>query len=228
LQADWLRQPDFDAWVATRLNYFVKLADDGRLTIHGVEPGEYDLVIQLYEQPAGCLVETIGEKVVPLTISAGQAAAGTLDIGDVEVECRIGPRVDSDMRAFQFTDASGRVRYVDDMQGQYVLLHVWAAWCEPCIRSMPELIATVEQHAQSPLMVVGLNVDDDLSQAKALAEAQGMYWAQNYLGPDSDLMRQPAVSSVPAYYLIGPDGKLLGSANQWQQIEELLTTKLNM
>jgi hypothetical protein len=33
-----------------------------------------------------------------------------------------------------------------------------------------------------------------------------------------------AVSSVPAYYLIGPDGKLVGSTNQWETIEQLLRT----
>ncbi len=53
-----------------------------------------------------------------------------------------------------------------------------------------------------------------------------MDWAQNYMGSDSDLMRQLAVSSVPAYYLIGPDGKLIGSANQWEKIEQLLSTEL--
>ena len=73
---------------------------------------------------------------------------------------------------------------------------------------------------------MGLNVDEDASAAKAMAERQGWDWAQNYLGPDSDLMRQLAVSSVPAYYLIGPDGRLLGSANQWQQIEQLLNGEL--
>jgi hypothetical protein len=88
------------------------------------------------------------------------------------------------------------------------------------------LKASIAQHSQSPLTVIGLNVDDDLSAAQSLAEAQGMDSAQNYLGSDSDLMRQLAVSSVPAYYLIGPDGKLVGSANQWQQMEELLAGEL--
>ncbi len=227
LQAAWLRQPDFQSWVATRLNYFVKLSDEGGLAIHGVDPGEYDLVLQLYEQPAGCLVETIGEKVVPITVTASQTAAGQLEIGDIDVQCRIGPRVGSDMRAFKVTDARGRVRLIDDLQGQYVLLHVWAAWCAPCIKSLPTLKATVGQHADSPLTVVGLNVDEDIAAAKAMAEAQQLDWAQNYLGPDSDLMRQLAVSSVPAYYLIGPDGKLVGSASQWEQIEPLLSSKLD-
>ena len=39
-------------------------------------------------------------------------------------------------------------------------------------------------------------------------------------------MRQLAVTSVPTYYLIGPVGKLVGSANQWDEIENLLNTEL--
>lgn len=126
------------------------------------------------------------------------------------------------MRAFEFTDVSGRVRYVDNMQGKFVLFHVWATWCTPCVASMPSLTATVEEYFDFPLTVVGLNVDDDRDAAAEMAKTQKMKWAQNYLGPDSDLMRQLAVSSVPAYYLIGPDGKLVGSSNQWEAIKELL------
>jgi thiol-disulfide isomerase/thioredoxin len=221
-----LRQPDFDSWLATRENYFVKLAEDGRLRIHGVQPGVYDLVIQLYEQPAGCLVETIGEKVVPITIANDQIAAAKVELGDIEVECQIGPRVGSDMRAFKFTDSDGRVRFVDEMNGRYVLFHVWASWCQPCLESMPEVKATVEQYARDPLTAVGLNIDEDTSAAKALAKEGQWSWSQNYLGADSDMMRQLGISSVPAYYLIGPEGKLVGSANAWSEIEQLLIAEL--
>jgi thiol-disulfide isomerase/thioredoxin len=226
LQPAWLRQPDFQAWVATRRNYFVKLSDEGRLEIHGVKPGEYDLVIQLYEQPAGCLVETIGEKVIPITVTEDDVAAGKVAIGDIEVECRIGPRVGSDMRAFQFTDSEGQVRYVDDMKGRYVLFHVWASWCQPCLVSMPEVKSAVEQHSAAPLTVVGLNIDEDNGVAKKLAHEGGWRWAQNYLGEDSDMLRQLGISTVPAYYLIGPDGKLVGSTNAWEQMKQLLSDEL--
>lgn len=227
LEPEWLRRTDFPVWMSSRLNYFVKLSDDGRLSIDGVEPGEYDLVIQLYEEPAGCLVETIGEKIVPITVSSQDAATGPVEIGDIEVECRIGPRVGSDMQALQFTDLTGRVRHVADFEGQYLLLHVWATWCGPCVESLPSLRATVEGYADAPLTVVGLNIDDDRAAAKSMAKAKSLRWSQNYLGPDSELMRQLAVSSAPAYYLVGPDGKLVGSANQWTSIQQLLADQFD-
>lgn len=226
LQQRWLRQPDFDNWRATRENYFVKLADDGRLRISGVWPGTYDLVIQLYERPSGCLVETIGEKVVPIMITKHQADAGEVVLGDIEVPCRTGPRVGSDMRAFKFTDADGRVRLVNEMSGRHVLFHVWASWCKPCLASMPELKAAVDQHAADPLTAVGLNIDKDATAAREFSQNGGWNWAQNYLGDDSDMMRQLGVSSAPAYYLIGPDGKLIGSSNRWEETAKLLSAEL--
>lgn len=242
VQPSWLRQDDFQRWVATRENHFVKLADDGRMVIQGVRPGEYDLVIQLYEQPAGCLVETIGEKVVPVKLVDGQAEgvvgwdASIEQLKDVLyhkrailVPVRRGPRVGSDMRAYKFTDADGQVRMVNDMSGRYVLLNVWASWCQPCLASMPELKVAVEKYADKPLTVFGLNIDKtaDVEAAQSLVKAGDWNWAQNYLGDDSDLMRQLGVSSVPAYYLIGPDGKLAGSSNIWGEIEQLLSAELN-
>ncbi len=226
VQESWLNRPDFHKWLATRENYFVKLADDGRLRITGVSPGAYDLVLQLYEQPSGCLVETIGTKIMPLTITDDQANAGDVVLGDIEIPCRAGPRVGSAMYSYQFTDTDGRVRYVNDMNGRYVLFHVWASWCQPCLASMPNLKAAVERHASAPLTVVGLNIDKDASNAKELSQKGQWRWAQNYLGDDSDLMRQLGVSSVPAYYLIGPDGKLVGSSNVWEEIEKLLAAEL--
>jgi hypothetical protein len=91
---------------------------------------------------------------------------------------------------------------------------------------MPEVKSAVARYTNKPLTAVGLNIDKDSSAAKALVQEGGWNWAQNYLGDDSDMMRQMGLSTAPAYYLIGPVGKLVGSANAWEQIEQLLSDKL--
>jgi hypothetical protein len=40
-------------------------------------------------------------------------------------------------------------------------------------------------------------------------------------------MRQSAVSSVPAYFLIGPDGKLVASSSEWQEFKKSIEASLN-
>ncbi len=64
MELSWSLDPHFNDWLATRVHHFVKLDTNGDLRVTGIAPGQYDLVIRLYEQPAGCLVETVGEKIV--------------------------------------------------------------------------------------------------------------------------------------------------------------------
>ena len=222
VQPSWTLDPHFSSWVATRENHFVKLTPEGDVRITGVSPGQYDLVLRLYEQPAGCLVETVGEKVVPVRVEGD----GTIELGQIEVPCRSGPRVGSDMRAYEFVDETGRKKRINDMAGQHVVLHVWATWCGPCLTSMPDIAATVEQLDGKPITFVGLNIDADRDGARGLAERRGWSWAHNYLGDDSDLARQLAISSVPTYYLVGPDGRLVAASTEWRSISQAVADEL--
>ena len=223
MQSAWCLDPHSSDWLATRDNHFVKLTPEGEFRVTGVEAGEYDLVIRLYEQPAGCLVETVGEKIVPIRVES----AGAISLGQIEVPCRAGPRVGSDMRNFEFVDLSGRKQSVNDLAGQYVLMHVWASWCGPCLESMPDLQATTESLTDRPVTFVGFNVDRDSAQASNLAQRKGWNWSHNYLGDDSVMALQLAISSVPTYYLIGSDGLLVASATEWTEIKKELFALLD-
>jgi thiol-disulfide isomerase/thioredoxin len=224
VQSTWFLQEGIYSWLSMQQNFFVKLAPDGQFQIHGVPPGRYELVLRLYEQPAGCLVETVGEKVVPIEVTAADHAAGTKDVGAIDVPCRIGPRIGENMQAYKVVDATGRQQTIQDLQGGYVLLHVWAGWCTPCLQHMPEIQADAARWnarlTESPVTVVGLNIDADRAQAQSLVKQNGWNWAQMYLGDDSDMARQLAISTVPTYYLIGPDGRLAASSNEWAGIRD--------
>jgi beta-lactamase regulating signal transducer with metallopeptidase domain/thiol-disulfide isomerase/thioredoxin len=226
IQTEWLGDPEFSNWLATRDVHFVKLTPEGDLHVHGVRPGKYDLVLKLYEQPAGCLVQTVGEKVVPVEVTEADVAAGSMGLGEIEVPCRVGPRVGENMQAYKFVDAEGRERTVHDMRGRYVLMHVWASWCEPCLTVMPDLAAMREEQAAAPVTFVGLNVDAEKDAGRALAVRRGWTWAQNYLGENSEMSKQLALSTTPSYFLIGPDGLLIASSAEWREVRSALTKAL--
>ena len=227
VQPEWTLDPNFYNWLRTRQHYFVKLSPEGQLQIGGVPPGEYDLVLRLYEQPAGCLVETIGSKVIPVKVTADDIKTGMKELGSIEVPCRVGPRVGEPMYAYKFTDTTGRQQTIHDMKGRYVLMHVWASWCVPCLKNMPDIQATRNQLADQPITFVGLNIDQRPANGEILVEKHHWDWSQNYLGDQSDMARQLAISSVPIYYLIGPDGRLAASTNEWSEMKEKIETALN-
>lgn len=215
----YLLEDESKLWMNSRINYFVKPTPDGQIRIGGVSPGTYDLVLRLYEQPTGCLVETVGEKVVTIEVTEADAAAGQKDLGDIEVACRIGPRIGQNMQAYKFTDVTGRERTVYEMKGQYVLMHVWASWCAPCLSHMPQVKSTLAKLPDQQIVFVGLNIDEEPERGKSLVREGKWNWAQNYLGSHSDMIRQLGLSSVPTYYLIGPDGTLAAVSNEWAEMK---------
>jgi cytochrome c biogenesis protein CcmG, thiol:disulfide interchange protein DsbE len=54
-----------------------------------------------------------------------------------------------------------------------VYVDVWASWCTPCLRSMPELDALREKFRGQPFEVVAVNVDHDVAPARAFLERVG-------------------------------------------------------
>ncbi len=228
VQTSWFLDPNHHEWLRTRENYFVKLTPDGEFTISGVRPGRYDLIFQLYEQPAGCLVESVGARVIAVEVTERDEAAGVKPLGTIEVACRAGPRPGEDMRVYRFDDSTGRERTIGDMTGRFVVLHAWASWCAPCLTSLPDIKATHDRLSGRPVTFVGLNLDKNAADGKALARQGGWNWSQNYLGDESDMARQLAISSLPTYFLIGTDGTLITAANDWKEIEARLESELDI
>lgn len=66
----------------------------------------------------------------------------------------------------QFMDAgSGSLKKLSDFKGRVVVLNIWATWCPPCRREMPDLDKLSQTYAGSGLAVIALS-DEDMSTVK--------------------------------------------------------------
>ena len=72
-------------------------------------------------------------------------------------------------------------------------------------------------HAESTELSLAL-----AGMANALKTFANSEFCPRFLGDESDMARQLAISTVPTYYLIGPDGNLAASSNEWSAIGEAL------
>lgn len=222
VKPEWFLDPNSRHWLASKENHFVKLSPSGEMDVRGVAPGRYDLSVRLYEKPAGCLVESIGHAVVPLRITERDVRSGAKDIGRIEVPCRVGPSIGQSMASYRFTDKAGRVRTIRDLGGQHVVVQFWASWCAPCLESMPSIQRTVRQSDPSELTIAAINLDHDRTVARQMARDNGWSWANDFVGSSSEIAQQLAISSVPAYFLIGPDGELISTAGSWREMNQRL------
>ena len=204
-------------------HYSVALDQNGRFDIDGVPPGEHDLAIRLYQPPNdGCLVNAIGRRVVSFTVKAD-----ALDLGNIEVSDHARSRRDAP--DFAFTSFTGEKLKLSDLRGRYVLLDFWATWCGPCVSAIPAVRRLHDIYATDKrLVILGMNLDRDPESARRFVKDAQLPWTHGSLGSRSDnaVFTQYAISSVPAYVLIGPDGKLIFSATTVEEIGEAVRRAL--
>jgi len=68
---------------------------------------------------------------------------------------------------FTLEDLNGSKISLSDLSGKVVMMNVWATWCGPCKREIPDFIEAYEQYKDKGLEIIGISVDR-ISQNKVL------------------------------------------------------------
>jgi len=138
-----------------------------------------------------------------------------------------------DIAPFSFADASGAVLDLSHWKGKVVLLNLWATWCAPCRKEMPELAKLQQEMGSADFEVVALSEDLKGAEASAkfLKDAKADALAL-YVDPKATALEAVQSVGLPTTLLIDRNGKevgrLLGPA-QWNSAESkaLIKTALD-
>lgn len=95
--------------------------------------------------------------------------------------------------------------------GRPLLINVWATWCGPCIREMPELQRFSDQQAPNGVHVVGIALDDKAAVLEFLRRARVSYpILLDRPGPaDAGVRLGNPKGVLPYSVLLSADGRLL-------------------
>jgi thiol-disulfide isomerase/thioredoxin len=128
-----------------------------------------------------------------------------------------------DIAAFNFANDRGETIDLSKWKGRVVLLNLWATWCAPCRKEMPEMAQLQRELGGPGFEVVALSLDrKGLEASAAFLKEIGADSLALYIEPEAKSLAALQALGLPATILIDRQGKeaarLLGPA-QWASAE---------
>ena len=122
-----------------------------------------------------------------------------------------------------FVDENGEVATLNSLKGKVVLVNLWATWCVPCVKEMPELDGLAAEMADKPMRILALSQDrggaDDVSK---FFENNRIDHLEVLLDPRGATARTMGARGLPTSFVIDADGNLVGKLEgiaQWDAPE---------
>jgi peroxiredoxin/predicted negative regulator of RcsB-dependent stress response len=125
--------------------------------------------------------------------------------------------------SFTSEDINGKAVRLDAYRGKYVLIDFWATWCAPCIGELPRLQAAYRTYHDAGFAIIGVSLDESKTAVVDFARARNLPWPQLHNASGSaDLVEGFGVSSIPATYLIDPEGTVIRLDLRGKALDETL------
>jgi thiol-disulfide isomerase/thioredoxin len=117
----------------------------------------------------------------------------------------------ADLPALAFVDGEGKPRTLADWKGKTVLLNLWATWCGPCRKEMPDLDRLQAELGSAKFEVVALSVDRaGVAGSKKFLDQIATKSLALYVDPTARMASELRVIGLPATLLIDADGREIG------------------
>jgi thiol-disulfide isomerase/thioredoxin len=120
--------------------------------------------------------------------------------------------------SFVASDLSGQPVSLADLEGEVVLLNIWATWCEPCKAEMPSMQRLHEILGPRGLRIVAVSIDALPGQVgfggrpggdvRTFAQRLGISFTI-WRDPSSATARQYRTLGIPESFVIGRDGTIV-------------------
>ncbi|HXJ60076.1 MAG TPA: M56 family metallopeptidase [Verrucomicrobiae bacterium] len=202
---------------AARL-YQLEFERDGSFRAEDVPPGTYDLRIRLTNpgQPgerqfATRAEDELGSLVREVIVPPGTTA---LDLGSLMVPIKDDPTLKRAARvSLEAQTLDGQPISLHQYQGKYTLIAFWASWSERSAEQFAEWNKLQNEWAREErIAFLSINLDDDAATARQASAALQPGWRLARLeGPPRTMVTEAFnVETLPALFLIDPDGRLVG------------------
>lgn len=127
---------------------------------------------------------------------------------------------------FSFYDINEKRVSLDSLKGKIVYIDIWATWCLPCIKEIPDLQKLEEELKGEAIQFVSICTDDDKERWQKMVREKALGGIQLYT-PKSDLafFTDYKLEGIPRFILIDKQGNIV-DANAMRPSDEKLKEQL--
>lgn len=92
-------------------------------------------------------------------------------------------------------------------KGKYTFVNIWASWCAPCIKNLPDYEKLKTNYKNQPINFVSISIDTKPGQWKKSVQ-QNKLSGVSLIDADGILKSFYEIQGVPIYMIINPDGSM--------------------
>ncbi|MEI7588420.1 MAG: TlpA disulfide reductase family protein [Chitinophagia bacterium] len=121
-------------------------------------------------------------------------------------------KVGSVMPDFKQNDVNGKSVSLTSFKGKFVLIDFWASWCGPCRAENPNVVKTFNKFKDKNFTILSVSLDQDKAKWLEAIKKDGLTWTHvsDLKYWNNEVAVQFGVQSIPASYLIDPNGVVIG------------------
>ena len=126
---------------------------------------------------------------------------------------------------FVSTTPEGKTERFSDHFGKgYILLDFWAAWCGPCRRENPNLVAAYQKYKEKGFAIYGVSLDKSKASWIKAIENDKLTWTQvsDLKFWNSEAAALYGVRAIPSNFLINADGEIVARNVTGEDLQKLL------
>jgi len=131
---------------------------------------------------------------------------------------------------FTQNDVNGVPVKLSSFRGKYVLLDFWASWCGPCRQENPNVVKAYNKYKDKNFTIVGVSLDRPNGKNDWLAAIKndGLTWTEvsDLKFWNNQVAGLYSITSIPANFLIDPNGKIIARDLRGDDLENELAEVL--